>query len=79
MPIIGQLAGKMDFANLFINLSGGDYKTLDDAKKAQVDFQLQSGNPYMGATVAGVMLLFILLGVLTYLFTWSRRIQQVEL
>lgn len=34
MPVVGQLAGKMDFANLFINLSGGDYKTLEEAKKA---------------------------------------------
>lgn len=34
MPIVGQVAGKMDFANLFINLSGGDYKTVEDAKKA---------------------------------------------
>ncbi len=34
MPVVGQVAGKMDFANLFINLSGGDYKTLDEAKKA---------------------------------------------
>jgi raffinose/stachyose/melibiose transport system permease protein len=42
-------------------------------------FQLQSGNPYMGATVAAVMLMFILLGVLIYLFVWSRRVQQVEL
>lgn len=34
MPIVGQLAGKMDFANLFINLSGTPYATLDEAKKA---------------------------------------------
>jgi len=34
MPIVGQLAGKMDFANLFVNLSDGDFKTLEEAKKA---------------------------------------------
>lgn len=34
MPVIGQVAGKMDFANLFINLSGTPYATLDEAKKA---------------------------------------------
>lgn len=34
MPIVGQLAGKMDFANLFINLSGTSYATFDEAKKA---------------------------------------------
>ncbi len=34
MPIVGQLAGKMDFANLFINLSVGTYATLAEAKAA---------------------------------------------
>jgi large conductance mechanosensitive channel len=34
MPVVGQLAGKMDFANLFINLSSTSYATLDEAKKA---------------------------------------------
>jgi large conductance mechanosensitive channel len=34
MPPIGRVIGKMDFSNLFINLSGGDYATLAEAKKA---------------------------------------------
>ncbi len=34
MPPIGRLIGKMDFNNMFINLSGGDYATLAEAKKA---------------------------------------------
>ncbi|GIV21109.1 MAG: large-conductance mechanosensitive channel [Armatimonadota bacterium] len=34
MPPIGLLLGKVDFANLFINLSGTPYATLDEAKKA---------------------------------------------
>ncbi|MFZ3208888.1 MAG: large conductance mechanosensitive channel protein MscL [Geobacteraceae bacterium] len=33
MPPIGSLIGKMDFSNLFINLSGTDYETLAEAKK----------------------------------------------
>jgi len=33
-PLIGLLLGKVDFSNLFINLSGGDYHTLAEAKKA---------------------------------------------
>ena len=33
MPPVGLLLGKVDFANLFINL-GGDYKTLAAAEKA---------------------------------------------
>jgi len=34
MPPIGLLLGNVDFSNLFINLSGVTYKTLDEAKKA---------------------------------------------
>lgn len=34
MPPLGLLLGKVDFTNLFINLSGGTYKTLADAKAA---------------------------------------------
>lgn len=40
--------------------------------------QLQLGNPTMGATVAGVMFLIILTGVLLYMFAWQRRITQIE-
>lgn len=42
-------------------------------------FQLQLGNPTMGATVAGMMFLIILAGVLLYLFGWQRRVQTYEL
>lgn len=41
-------------------------------------FQLQSGNPTMGAAIAGVMFLIILAGILLYLFGWQRRLVQVE-
>ncbi len=34
MPPIGLLLGKLDFSNLFINLSGGDYATVAQAKAA---------------------------------------------
>jgi large conductance mechanosensitive channel len=34
MPPIGKILGGVDFANLFINLSGGAYKTLAEAKAA---------------------------------------------
>ena len=34
MPPIGLLLGNVDFANLYINLSGGTYASLDEAKKA---------------------------------------------
>lgn len=41
--------------------------------------QLQPGNPTMGATIAGVMFLIILGGVVLYMFGWQRRITQIEL
>ena len=34
MPPIGLLLGKVDFSNLFINLSGKTFETLAEAKKA---------------------------------------------
>ena len=34
MPPIGLLLGKVDFSNLFLNLSGTPYPSLADAKKA---------------------------------------------
>jgi large conductance mechanosensitive channel len=34
MPPIGKLMGKMDFSNLYYNLSGGSYKSLAEAKAA---------------------------------------------
>jgi raffinose/stachyose/melibiose transport system permease protein len=41
--------------------------------------QLQQGNPTMGATVAGMMLLIILAGVVLYLFGWQRRVVTYDL
>ncbi|MCP4358367.1 MAG: sugar ABC transporter permease [Chloroflexi bacterium] len=40
--------------------------------------QLQLGNQEMGATVAAMMLLIILMGVILYLVGWQRRIQTYE-
>ena len=34
MPPLGLLLGKVDFKNLFLNLSGGDYANLEQAKAA---------------------------------------------
>jgi raffinose/stachyose/melibiose transport system permease protein len=41
--------------------------------------QLQLGNPSMGATIAGMMFLIILAGVLLYIFSWQRRVTSYEL
>jgi raffinose/stachyose/melibiose transport system permease protein len=40
--------------------------------------QLQLGNPTMGATIATMMFLIILAGVLLYMFVWQRRVQTYE-
>jgi raffinose/stachyose/melibiose transport system permease protein len=42
-------------------------------------FQLQRGSSTMGATVATMMFLIILVGVLIYLFAWRRRVTTYEL
>ena len=34
MPPVGMLLGKVDFSNLYLNLSGGSYASLADAQKA---------------------------------------------
>ena len=34
MPPLGMLLGRVDFSNLFITLSGGDYQSLAQAKEA---------------------------------------------
>ncbi len=34
MPPLGMLMGKVDFSSLFVNLSGGDFASLAEAKKA---------------------------------------------
>ncbi|GKX65376.1 large conductance mechanosensitive channel protein MscL [Inconstantimicrobium mannanitabidum] len=36
MPIVGLLLGKVDFSNLFVALGRGNYRTIDEAKKAGV-------------------------------------------
>jgi raffinose/stachyose/melibiose transport system permease protein len=42
-------------------------------------FQLQRGSSTMGATVATMMFLLILAGILLYFFGWHRRVQTYEL
>lgn len=42
-------------------------------------FQLQQGSSTMGATVATMMFLLILAGVLAYFYGWQRRIQSYQL
>jgi raffinose/stachyose/melibiose transport system permease protein len=41
--------------------------------------QLQLGDVSMGSTVAAMMFLIILTGVLLYTFVWQRRVQNIEM
>ncbi len=41
-------------------------------------FQLQAGNPTMGTTIAAVMFVFILSGVLVYVFGWQRNVAKIQ-
>ncbi len=65
----GGLAGPNFAADIFGTLF---YRTF-------FGFQLQLGSPTMGATVAAMMFLIILAGVLLYTFFWQRRVQSYEL
>ena len=40
---------------------------------------VELGNPTMGATIAGVMFLIILVGIMLYYFGYQRRLQEIEL
>ena len=42
-------------------------------------YQLQIGSPTLGATVASLMFLIILVGVMIYLFTIQTRLRRFQL
>jgi len=58
MPVVGLLLGKVDFSNLFINLSGTSYATLKEAKDAGVA-TLNYGN-FLQAVVDFTILAFVI-------------------
>ncbi len=58
MPVIGLLLGKVDFSNLFINLSGTSYATLKEAKDAGAA-TLNYGN-FLQAVVDFTILAFVI-------------------
>ena len=67
--------------NRLLSSDGGDWEAqlthIDDPR--QLGYQLQLGNPTMGATVATLMFLIILVGVMIYFFVVQRRLQRYEL
>ena len=58
MPVVGLLMGKVDFSQLFINLSGTDYATLQEAADAGAPV-LKYG-VFMNAVLDFVILAFII-------------------
>ena len=72
MPPIGLLLGNVDFSNLFINLSGVAYKTLDEAKKA--------GAPTIayGIFLNAVIDFLIVAAVIFFVVRSANRLQQLR-
>ncbi len=62
MPPIGMLVGKVNFSNLYINLSGHHYPSLDEAKKvgdATINYGLFINNMINFLIVAFVVFLLV--------------------
>jgi len=62
MPPIGLLMGNVDFSNLFLNLSGGKYPTLDQAQEAgavTINYGLFINNVIDLIIIASVIFLMI--------------------
>ena len=65
MPPIGLMLGKVDFSNLYLNLSGGSYPSLDVAKKAgavTVNFGLFI-NQFIDFTIVAFSVFLLVKGV----------------
>ena len=65
MPPIGLLLGGVDFANLYINLSGGSYESLEAAKAAgaaTINYGLFI-SAIIDFIIIGLVLFFVLKGV----------------
>jgi len=72
MPVAGLLLGQVDFSQLFINLSGGDYATLAAAEAA--------GAPVLKyGTFINVVLDFIILAFIIFLMVRAmNRLRKAE-
>src|ERR1700704_2667831 len=61
MPPVGMLLGKVDFSNLYLNLSGGGYASLADAQKAgaaTINYGL-----FLNNVIAFVIVAFVVFGI----------------
>ncbi|MFY9554804.1 MAG: large-conductance mechanosensitive channel protein MscL [Blastocatellia bacterium] len=71
MPPIGLLLGKVDFANLYINLSGGHYDTLKAAKDAgavTINYGL-----FLGAVIDFLIVAFVIFLVVRQINRMKRK------
>ena len=57
MPILGKITGGIDVSSLFFDLSGGNYATLDEAKKAGA--AVIGYGSFINATVQFLLLAFV--------------------
>lgn len=57
MPILGKLTGGVDVSSLFFDLSGGNYATLEEAKKAGA--AVIGYGSFINATVQFLLLAFV--------------------
>lgn len=69
MPPIGLLLGKVDFSNLFINLSGGSYSTLAAAK------QVGAATLNYGVFINTILDFLVVAFAVFMLVKWANRLQ----
>lgn len=75
-PLIGLLLGKVDFSNLFINLSGTHYNTIDEAKKnaaATLNYGL-----FLNSVIDFVIIAFSIFIVIKQLNRFKRKQEVVK-
>lgn len=72
MPPLGMLIGGMDFTNLFINLSGGNYQTLEQAKEAG------AATINYGLFLNNVLSFLLVIFAIFLLVRWINRLRRQE-
>ncbi len=71
MPPIGIILGQVDFANLYINLSGTAYASLDEAKKAgaaTINYGL-----FINTVIDFLIVAFVLFLIIRQVNRWTQK------
>ncbi len=71
MPPLGLLLGRVDFSNLYLNLSGGHYTSLADAQAAG------AATINYGLFINNVISFFIVALATFLLVRWANRLQEI--